>query len=201
MILAGMAALAMSALGGCGGEDPGHLAGYNNFGRAIATRHCEPSVYTVTNRSGNEWHSRRDNTSCGCEGPGAYGASHAHQSVHVRVGQVVVSIPAWGRQDDRHLETARNRWLEERGYVNRVRTFRNPAYAPSRQSSAAPIVERDMIVQKKGPIQPRAIFRLNPEVTGYRSKMQVRATPMKASSVIVYHGPLTEGKKVADARK
>lgn len=68
-------------------------------------------------------------------GAAAYGAScdDADRLLYARVGHTPIAIDPWTRINGRgafeDLERARNRWLRENGYVLKVRTHVNPAFA------------------------------------------------------------------------
>ncbi len=167
---------------------PANPPGYYGGGRVLATRMPFPTDQADSVRrpgyNGREWVSRPShNTERGSSrdwnspGPSAYGAPENSQAVvYVRVGQVVVSINAFERQEGferRHLEHARQEWLKEHGYVGGVRTFRND-HKPAKSADAG---------ERKVP-EPRATIELSPEVTRFRSRMQVQREPLKADSVV-----------------
>jgi hypothetical protein len=112
-------------------------------------------------------------------GPSAYGASEMDFSVvHVLVGQVSVPISPWEAVAGigmSHIESARQEWLKERGYIGGVRTFVNDAYLLKEHHA-------------KADIQPRATIQVAPDVTRFKSRMQVKATPvrtpMKTDSIV-----------------
>lgn len=108
-------------------------------------------------------------------GPAAYGADEFDgSSVYALVGQTVVAFSPWEAFEGiglQHLEAARQDWLREQGFTGGVRTFRNEAYNG-----------RTRIAAHK--IEPRATIQLGPEITKFKSRMQVRS-PMKSDSIIV----------------
>lgn len=71
----------------------------------------------------------------------------------------------------RRLESARSAWLNENGYTGGVRTFVNDAAPKAEHKDAAAI-------------QPRGVIQLNPEVTRFKSRMQVHAPCVKVVPVI-----------------
>lgn len=166
---------------------PANPPGYYGGGRALATRLPFPAGQAdsvlrpgfngrewVSRPSGNtepkyrDWHS---------PGPAAYGApENSNPSVYVRVGQVIVAINAFERQEGferRHLENARQDWLKEHGYIGGVRTFTND-FKPTKTADAS---------DKTLP-QPRATIQISPEITRFRSRMQVQREPVKSDSVV-----------------
>lgn len=167
---------------------PANSPGYYDGGRALATRMPHPEGQADSVRrpgfNGREWlsqpsgndeeHSARDWRT---PSPSAYGASEdSHAIVYVRVGQVIVTINPWERQEGferRHLEQARQDWLKEHGYIGGVRTFTNDS-KPTKTADAS----------EKALPQPRATIQLSPEVTRFRSRMQVQREPMKSESVV-----------------
>lgn len=71
--------------------------------------------------------------SWGGPGPARYGAREdSFEGVNARVGNVVIGLSPWERIDGEgslaRMESARQQWLRDRGYVGGVRTFRNPKY-------------------------------------------------------------------------
>lgn len=167
---------------------PANPPGYYDGGRALATRMAYPSGQADSVRrpgfNGREWVSRSSANveahyarDWAAPGPAAYGASEENgQLVYVRVGEVVLSINPWERQEGferRHLEQARQDWLKEHGYIGGVRTFTNDA-KPVQMTDAS----------HKALPQPRATIQLSPEVTRFRARMQVQREPMKTDSVI-----------------
>lgn len=167
---------------------PANSPGYYGGGRSLATHQQFPQGQADSVRrpgfNGREWVSRPSGNSEGhstrdwrTPGPAAYGASENSQAVvYVRVGQVIVTINPWERQEGferRHLEQARQEWLKEHGYVGGVRTFTNGSVG----TKTADASDRTLP-------QPRATIQLSPEVTRFRSRMQVLREPMKSESVV-----------------
>lgn len=72
-----------------------------------------------------------------------------------------VDAPSLPLHVQRKAEEFRNAWLKDHGYTGGVRTFTNDAAKPSKSSSSTPI-------------QPRGVIELNPEVTKFKSRMEVR---------------------------
>lgn len=65
------------------------------------------------------------------------------------------------------LEQARQEWLKDQGYVGGVRTFRSDEPA----------------AEQRGEIKPRGVIELSPEVTQFKSRMQVQASPTGSAKV------------------
>jgi hypothetical protein len=127
-----------------------------------------------------------------CEEPGAwrYGAlGDELRTAYVRVNTLTIGISPWQRIEPRglkHLEAARNKWLADRGYTGGVRTVRNDALHMPQPPMHAPhaagegMMIEDGTLQTTAPrtpetIEPRATFRINPEVPRFRKRMQVRS--------------------------
>ncbi len=117
-------------------------------------------------------------------GRAAYGASDANRDamVHVRVGNVVVTISPWEKIADenlQNLERARQQWLKERGYVESVRSFANHnnqvAQESAHQASAVRSTTKHTAPSQLPP--PSATIRLrNPHKSGGVNK-HVRSKP------------------------
>lgn len=77
-------------------------------------------------------------------GPAGYGApvDAGPRVIHVRIGVQAVAIDPWatieGRGDLADLERARNEWLREQGYVQRVRVHVNDALRNAREPMPLP---------------------------------------------------------------
>lgn len=166
---------------------PANSPGYYDGGRALATRmpYAQGQADSVLRPgfNGREWVSRPSGNTepkyrdWNSPGPAAYGApENSNPTVYVRVGEVIVTINAFERQEGferRHLEQARQDWLKEHGYIGGVRTFTND-HKPTKTADAS----------DKALPQPRATIQISPEVTRFRSRMQVQREPMKSDSVV-----------------
>lgn len=87
------------------------------------------------------------------------------------VGDVLIEGQRLPMETRRKLEDARQRWLRDNGYTGGVRTFTNEHAEPAPKATK---------------IEPRGVIELNPEVTKFKSRMQVRATEPKADSVVKF---------------
>jgi hypothetical protein len=186
-----LAGVVMGVVGGMGSlataSGPNMFAaGYWGNGRALATpRPYAPNRVDDVSRpgfNGREWIGRPNigprTTQWPLDwsdpGPAAYGAGeYDDPTVYALVGQTVVTFSPWEAFEGiglSHLESARQDWLKEQGYTGGVRTFRNEAYSGTRVAASK--------------IEPRATIQLGPEITKFKSRMQVR-TPAKSDSIVV----------------
>ncbi len=102
-------------------------------------------------------------------GAASYGAPRAEidRPIYARAGHNIVAIDPWTRIEGRGalstLEAARNQWLREQGYIERVRTHVNPARFDHSRADALPL--------------PRATIQLHDEPGPRRGRQRVDATP------------------------
>ena len=138
----------------------------------------------------------------GCTSGSEHYGVHDHNDtlILVRVGTVSHAISPWERIDEpglKHLERARNRWLNDHGFTGGVRTFVNDAHARhghghdhdhdgdhvSRTSSPGRLLRpvapdlSQVVAPRTRTILPRATIHVPVEVTKYRSRMRVHRTP------------------------
>jgi len=91
------------------------------------------------------------------------------------------------RKAAQRVEQARLEWLKDNGYVGGVRTFSSDSPAPAPRADE---------------IKPRGVIELSPEVTQFRSRMQVNAQPVGPTRVSRQRAVirvLPAGAAVADA--
>jgi hypothetical protein len=137
-----------------------------------------------------------------CEEPGAfrYGAPGDDlRTAYVRVNTLTIGISPWQRIEPRglkHLENARNRWLADRGYTGGVRTIRNDALhmqthrEHDRFDAAHASLMNDEVHTHDGAVirpeavEPRATFKIAPDVTRFRKRMQVQ-TPWRPTNFVL----------------
>ena len=200
-----LVAAVMSASVAAGpGDNMMSLPGYWGNGRAIATPRAYPLGRVDDVRrpgfNGRLWVGRpivgpeTNDWPLGWAdpGPSAYGASEMNFSVaHILVGQVSAPISPWEAVPGigmSHIESARQEWLKENGYTGGVRTFMNDAFVNKEHHARADI-------------QPRATIQVAPDVTRFKSRMQVKAapvhTPVKADSIVTVRPKIESGTQVA----
>lgn len=110
----------------------------------------------------------------------AHGVIDRGQVVHARIGELSVPISPWRVWDNRsyiRLEASRQQWLAENGFTGGVRTFVNDANFNWTGNGPGEYEVAQARPARIDPatIQPRGIIELSPELTKFRSRMQVNA--------------------------